>query len=108
MRDKVTDYLDKLQEQLDLARRRYTQENGDDQFHFALAAEHLAKLQRLSGRALWAAVNGAHEAGMTWRDIAPHAQVPFGTLHRQWAKGRIVVNDPTAPTAKHFDDISHG
>ncbi|PLS76442.1 MAG: hypothetical protein CYG61_02085, partial [Actinobacteria bacterium] len=87
MRDSVTNYLDRLQEQLDPARARYTQANGDDAFRSVMAAEHLAKLQRLSGHALDAAVDEAHQAGMTWRAIAPHVQVPFGTLHRQWSRG---------------------
>lgn len=101
----VLRYLDRLQAELDEARARYTQEDGDDAFHGALCARSLARLQRLSGHALHAAVTVAHDAGMTWRDLAPHVQVPFGTLHRQWAKGsRIVVNDPTTPTEECFED----
>lgn len=90
MRDKVLLYLDKMQAELDAARARYTQANGDAAFHNTQAATHIARLQRLSGHALHAAVTGAHDAGMTWRDIAPAAQVYFNTLHRQWAKGSTI------------------
>lgn len=92
-------YLNAMQEHLDAARERYTQANGDDAFHGAMAAHELAKLQRLSGHALHAAVGVARDGGMTWRNLAPHVQVPFGTLQRQYAKShRIVVSDPSTPT----------
>lgn len=82
----VTHYLDALQEQIDLARSRYTQVNGDEKFRPSLAASHLAKLQRLSQHALKAAVTEAHNAGCSWREIAPHVQINVATLHRQWQK----------------------
>lgn len=88
----VTHYLDALQEQLDMARQRYTQANGDDEFRPSLCAAHLAKLQRLSTHALKAAVTEAHDAGASWRDIAPHVQIHVATLHRQWQRpGRGLV-----------------
>lgn len=105
MQDKVLHYLDGLQELLDAARQRYTQENGDAAFHGSMAAHELARLQRLSGHALHAAVTVAREGGVTWRDLAPHVQTPFGTLQRQWAHGhRIVVSDPGTPTEECFED----
>jgi len=89
------EYLDRLAEDLQAA--RYAQ-------HPVLVAAHLAKLQRLSGWALRQAVSDAIETGMTWRGIAPHVQVPFGTLHRQYRAGsRIVVSDPGTPTEEAWD-----
>lgn len=82
----VTHYLDALQIELDLARERYTQANGDEKFRPTLAAAQLAKLQRLSSHALKAAVTEAHEAGVTWRELAPHVQIHVATLHRQWQR----------------------
>jgi hypothetical protein len=94
MRDNVMDYPDRMQQEIDMAKARYTQANGDDAFHAQMAAEHIAKVQRLSQYALHQAVTEAHEAGLSWRSIAPAAQMYFQTLHRQWSKGkRLILSD---------------
>ncbi|MCA4727152.1 hypothetical protein [Mycolicibacterium fortuitum] len=60
----------------------------------AIRADHLAKLQRLSGWALRDAVTDGLQHGMTWRWMGTACQLPVGTLHRQYhAGGRIVVRD---------------
>lgn len=62
--------------------------------HPAVRATALAQLQRLSGWALRDAVDECRDEGLAWRDIAPAAQIPFGTLYRQYkAGGRIVIHD---------------
>lgn len=91
----LADRLDELAGELQAAREAK---------HPVIAAAYLAKLQRLSGWALREAVSDAIEEGTTWRGMAPHVQVPFGTLHRQYrAGGRIVVSDPGTPTEEAWD-----
>lgn len=92
---RLADYLDRLAADLQSAREAR---------HPVIAADYLAKVQRLSGWALREAVSGAIEDGMTWRGMAPHVQVPFGTLHRQYrGGGRIVVSDPGPPTEEAWE-----
>lgn len=93
----TTRMLDRLSDYLRAAREAR---------HPAIRAQYLAQLQRLSGHALYEAVTECRQADppMTWRNIAPAVQVPFGTLYRQYqAGGRIVVSDPGAATEPNYD-----
>jgi predicted ATPase/DNA-binding CsgD family transcriptional regulator len=53
----------------------------------ARRSELIARVQRISGRALRASVGEARAAGVSWRELGRTLQVPFGTLHRQYAAG---------------------
>jgi hypothetical protein len=69
-----------------------------------MAAEALAKVQRLSGWAMRSAIAVALDGGADWTGLCAHAQVPIGTLQRQWRHGgRIIVEDLGVPTEPHYE-----
>jgi hypothetical protein len=85
----VGGYLDMIEEQLRVARRG----PGKDP-SISLAA--LARIQRLTGHAMRVAVTEcrAPEPPIPWRNLAAPAQMPWGTLYRQYhAGGRLVIGD---------------
>lgn len=70
----------------------------------AIRADHLAKLQRLSGWALRDAVTDGLQHGMTWRWMGTACQLPVVTLHRQYHAGsRIVVRDNVSQELDYTD-----